>query len=658
MNNDDFYVLHLSDLHIKNESKGKTTHFYSNALKKLIDDIEIQIKNKQNIIIVISGDIVDQGKYDLHFNTVIKFFTDLYERIGNKVHDILIVPGNHDKHRNNINTLISMAHAKVGLDIDAIGSDIEWEKQLEAYAQFFTLTEQIYDLFGKKNIPTNTFGVDIVNVNDYNICFLRMDSAWCSHSVNDYRTLRISEYQLKSLCNEYKEIRNKCDSENMPIQLTVAIMHHPLNWLIVEEEELCNSYFLSNDFLDVDVLMCGHVHNFSVVNYFNHEHSLLTLVTGIGWGTDEPSPNKEHHRYSIYALNLFHNSCDIIMRKTKNNNDFDFDYSVYAGAHEIKDNKLRYPLKVKESNAFIRINAPEPIETKSLFFDNDLLNILPEVSRAIASFSDSIARLYDQYIDNFFDGLIKEFMPDYYDNSANEEQVAKYEDVLQQISDYFTDEKNLPVEFIEKWFRVKNTFYDFSSFLTEICLSAVEELKGCYSDNIKIRTHFRWHDNLNNCDLYPMLCQYSNLPEDEKSESMQSLSWGGLIEPAFNTGEPIIFSANKQYNAITTTWDDFITIVPQFNNYTYDIRIKKSSGPFRKGINESRPMLTFGISVKGLANKKDILTLYLLSYLKFDRILAQVIDEFVRLFYIDVKNFLPHIQSIKNNAYQEDHTNV
>lgn len=95
--NEDIYILHLSDLHIRNENRGNMPGvFYSNALQRLIEDISKQIKNKENVVIVISGDIIDQGKYSKHKPAAIKFFQDLRVATDKKICDIIIVPGNHD----------------------------------------------------------------------------------------------------------------------------------------------------------------------------------------------------------------------------------------------------------------------------------------------------------------------------------------------------------------------------------------------------------------------------------------------------------------------------------------------------------------------------------------------------------------------------------
>lgn len=651
MEKDNFYILHLSDLHIQKESSRKP--YYQNSLKKLIEDINKQTKDKTNIIVVVSGDIVDKGNYTKHYDAAISFFTALYERIKERVKDIIIVPGNHDKVRDPIDSMISIVHADCGLGADSRDSIVEWKAHLNAYKDFFDLVNKIYEIFEQKKTIDNSYGVELVQIGNINIGFIRFDSAWCSHAGSKSQKLRIGENQLRDLLADYTEAKNKCESDNLPIALTIGVSHYPLNWLIPDDEELCYKYFLAKKFLDVDVIMCGHVHDFSAINYFNHEHSLLTLVTGIGWNESVPNDEKNENRYSIYSINLAYNSCDIIMRKTKSDGEYDYDYSVYVGEREFKDTKLRYPLRIKENTSFIRINTPTDATSKSLFLNNDIMELIPKVSEIITSFSDAIAGLNYQYKENCFLGFVETFLPGAINNTSNLEEEDKF--LYNQVKDYLYKSIELDTETKNKYLNYPSAFLDFLGFLNEICLSAVEEFQECFSDNISIRAHFRWHFHKEEkgktiADEYCMLCQYDNLPEDVKKADMQNISWGGLIEPSYKTGKPIVFSANRQYNAIETDWNDFITLIPQFSNYTHDIRIKK-------GTNESRPIITFGISIKGDVTNNDIQILHLLAYLRFDKILARMIDGYIRLFNIDIKTFLTRIHKMKNETSKETNNN-
>ena len=87
-----FHILHLSDLHISDK--------LTSTLNALIRDVS---NNKElinsNVIIVITGDIINRGNYKYR-NTAIDFFDNLKKSFDQKkinIIDVQIVPGNHDK---------------------------------------------------------------------------------------------------------------------------------------------------------------------------------------------------------------------------------------------------------------------------------------------------------------------------------------------------------------------------------------------------------------------------------------------------------------------------------------------------------------------------------------------------------------------------------
>ncbi len=646
MTKDSFFVLHLSDLHIQKATNRKP--YYQASLKKLLNDIEKQTKDIQNIIIVVSGDIIDIGNYDDASVAVVCFFEDLYKKIQCKTRDIIIVPGNHDKKREPIDTLVSQSHSDFGIKID---SDVEWEFHLNAYKDFLELTNQIYRIFGKEYNAENTFGIEMVSIENTNVCFLKMDTAWCSHSHSKCRDLRIGEYQIKKLFNEYSELKVQQEDVGAPIDITIAISHYPLEWMNPVDSDLCNQYFLSEAFLNVDIVMCGHVHDFSVRNYFNHQHSLLTLVTGIGWNKEKPNDDKSSHRYSLYSISPQYNSCDITTRKTKENEEFDYDYSLYIGKQELTDNKIRFPLKIKENTPFLRINTADLISPNSLFLNNTIVSLIPRVSNVLASFSDRMAQLYINYKDNCYSGFLEKFIPE---ELEGQELSPDQETLKSKMLDYLYDDGELDTHFKNTYLNYETSFDDFLAFLTEICTCAVEEFKEYFTTDVILRAHFRWHvhkekNGRTTVDEYSMLCQYRS-DEEESEKDMQTLPWGSLLKPAFDTMEPIVYSANEGYNMISTSWDDFITLVPPFLNYKHDIRI-------RKGVNESRPVITFGFSIKGTSKEQELLFLHLLAYLRIDKTIAAMIDTYIQWFNIDTRTFLSEINRIKNKPAEEANNN-
>ena len=78
----DFTILHLSDLHINQEGER-----LSLIMDNLLIDIEQEMKLVDDIIIVVTGDIVHRGNYKYRENAIV-FFKKLKKILRNKIKDI------------------------------------------------------------------------------------------------------------------------------------------------------------------------------------------------------------------------------------------------------------------------------------------------------------------------------------------------------------------------------------------------------------------------------------------------------------------------------------------------------------------------------------------------------------------------------------------
>ena len=84
----EFNIVHLSDLHIKNGNTETKEEFETGQrfiiLRNLIDDIENRTKNMHNIILVVTGDIVNVGNFsnlnDESLNPTLQFFRKLFRK--------------------------------------------------------------------------------------------------------------------------------------------------------------------------------------------------------------------------------------------------------------------------------------------------------------------------------------------------------------------------------------------------------------------------------------------------------------------------------------------------------------------------------------------------------------------------------------------------
>ena len=145
----DFTILHLSDLHINQEGER-----LSLIMDNLLIDIEQEMKLVDDIIIVVTGDIVHRGNYKYRENAIV-FFKKLKKILRNKIKDIYIVPGNHDKIRNPVDAKILQEYDSSDKFADAFYKNY-WKYFLVSFSEYQSLVEEIYSIFfNKQKIKSN-----------------------------------------------------------------------------------------------------------------------------------------------------------------------------------------------------------------------------------------------------------------------------------------------------------------------------------------------------------------------------------------------------------------------------------------------------------------------------------------------------------------------
>ena len=293
--NHDLCVLHLSDLHI-----GGTV--LSDKYTGLIKDITVQLKEVQNIVLAVTGDIALHGEVSKSKEAIIEFFMELHEALADRVVDVEIVPGNHDVNRAYIfNTLPYQT----------------------ALTDYLALVDQIVTIFGERKRFHNAYGVDVVDCGGRSICFLRADTSWFMEGVQfgscvrvhfekeqmpkseiedrrlilrDSKNARINEYirnQLAAVSDELNIQRRKAIARNSPIEVVIALAHHPLSWLMKTSRLSYADFLGSRSIPKVDIWMCGHAHDVKI-HYDNDDNqSMAVLMSGVG----SEEQRRSIHRY-------------------------------------------------------------------------------------------------------------------------------------------------------------------------------------------------------------------------------------------------------------------------------------------------------------------------------------------------------------------------
>lgn len=633
----DFTVLHLSDLHI--DLPGKQL---SILMENLLNDIEKEMRFSDNILIVVTGDIVNQAQYENRDN-VLEFFRKLRNRLGKeRVKHIYIVPGNHDRKRNILDERIldGQSEEKLVLDKPQDFYPQLWKYIRMSFDEYNELARDIYKIYyDEKMVPTrvfkDTYGVQIDQVNGKNICVLQFNTVWSCTGENDERNIRIGKFQIEQIKEEYRK-RCECLGEKK-IDLTIAIAHHPVGWLAGKEEDMIQSELLSNNSLHANVYICGHTHNRDVINWQNNRHSLTTLVSGIGWpdgSTDHPYA----HTYSSYVFNLDVNSIDVYVRSSNDAMTFEPDFRIYTQNRDKKEHKIIMPINICKTQAYFNLSSVVNRSSKACYITEEIIKDLNGYVQLLenirARMQEGLFRMKYDTLENL--GLYASESKKY-----TERQLYDLEDF------WFKNPENDAVVWTIRKSNPQIFQVQFSAYLQYLCAQIYKGIQE-FRRGTKVRVHFRqWEIEK---DRYVQNCIYG---ENADGYEMKPLAWGELLEEAYKRKRPLIASVNERYCQKSIEWNekkdsgkwiDFITVIPEFAKNNYVKRNKKTGK-----ITKKRPLLTFGMTVY---QEEDRVLLYLLDYLRIDKIIGEMIHDFLYYMPVDLRAYL------KSGNEERDYKNV
>lgn len=597
----DLTILHLSDLHFDSEGAQPFKLYIS-----LLDDIKNELKYSRDLVIVVTGDLVNRANYKSK-GLILRFFKELKSIIDAgdslKVYGIYFVPGNHDKQRTYSTNILS----KLDVELDDNFHDCFMDFFDEAYKEYSSLVNEISEIFQLKYNKLSTFGCDEVCINDRFFRFIRIDTAWASQGDNDRRNLKIGKFQLSEIETQYKEQQAKRANDEKD-EVTFVLAHHPLNWLSGSEEDLARNFFIGQRGIDADIFLCGHTHTRDVINWSNNRHSLMTLSTGIGWPDAFDSDHSDLHTYAIYVLHLDLNCLDIYVRGTNDGGSFVPDHRIYTSDENQKNNKIVLPIKSPTVQSYLSLGSVNNRSPKACFLSNEFLEDIRKFVFAM--------------------GCFRQFATEYTENDV-------------KIMKSKLDETKKEKEASDEYNKIINVH--FQCFLQALCDLLAEEILGIYEfeNDDRIRFHFRYCQNpYEESDelIYKKLC-LSYWPDVKpQDKSLTTIQWGQLIKEAYVAKRPLIYSANPDSCEKLTKWYDFITIIPDFlgNKFTID----------KQHIQETRPYITFGASITSCKFRN---ILYCLDYYRFDKILTTLIHRYITKASVDIRKFVDFVNSQSNN---------
>lgn len=655
---DTFTILHLSDLHIVKHRDDD----YSTALHRMIDHIDHVTKKSKNIIVVFTGDLVEKGKFNESKKIIIKFFKDLHDKLKEKIIDIVFTPGNHDKKRGVL----------VMQPVINEGDEKFWEKfkkddweyfenQFEDYKETIGMIEK--EIFNQEPQFSNSYGLKTVEVNGYKLCFLCINSAWACIG-NDEGNLRIGRFQLDDLMSQYQKEKEGTD-------LVIALMHHPTDWLTKAEQKYLNQYMTDTYRLNTNIMLQGHIHEKETYNWYNQNHSLTTLVTGMGWDKQKETEDSGH-RYSVYEINMKSLIVRVNTYVTDKGGLFVDDTALYNG------NNIIFPLFV---HRYLELNQLKFEKSEiSLFYpDYNPAENLKKIINGLNEFNILIMEKLKEYEFDWlcYSEIKTQIIREMYDLSKEEKSempitkqkimhrclnnvVIKYikkirgqnyiKNNLANIDRFFqyrevnnkkAEEKGITIDnFFAKDLRIhmKDFFY---SFIGEFCICLLNKIfcKKDFEKGDVVRIHFRIISRRSQEVVYKKLFAYTAImdAENEKLKYISDEKGGtnltdisyedSMIEKSFKENKALLFSLNPLSNKHKSKagWIDFITIAPNI-----DCNKCKVDAEYDE---QSMPYISFGISVNSIHFQNTIRGL---AYAEFEKVLSRFMKKFFECISFDI----------------------
>lgn len=260
-------IFHISDFHLNKNNLRDWRDFLKASFIRYVNDN----KAEENFI-VCSGDMIDKGGVDFDgVKAGLEKFRDevinpIVSQTGINVDRFILVPGNHDIDRNadkdytrrGVRDSIKDNGAdKINEYVrDLLENKGDPSKRIKAYYDF------IVGFYAKCSNITNNYLGSVFNycINGENLSFTAFNTAWnCCDDDDKNWGLAIGEPQYIACSNAIADDAVK-----------IAIMHHPLDWLLFEKQTI--QAWIRKDY---DLLLMGHIHENDTMLTMNNMGSLI-----------------------------------------------------------------------------------------------------------------------------------------------------------------------------------------------------------------------------------------------------------------------------------------------------------------------------------------------------------------------------------------------
>ena len=295
--------LHLSDFHFRAGDDKFSQDVSCDALardipSRLSDEFPLQF-------IVVTGDIAFSGQIS-EYELALGFFTSLLDNLGLDPDRLCVVPGNHDVDRSRQSYMYDGVRARLTnqRDVDDfLGLEAERMQLMTRQSAFREFRERLLVDSQVSETAEGLARARNYDLSGFRMCVLEMNSAWLSGDKDRQGNLLVGERQL---------IGALTLAESHRPHLTVALTHHPMDWLAEFDRMACYNRMVPQ----VDVFHSGHLHSHQAFIMLTSGSQCLHSAAGSTHQT-------RHYRnsYNLVEYDIANASCRIRQ----------FEYNAHSG---------------------------------------------------------------------------------------------------------------------------------------------------------------------------------------------------------------------------------------------------------------------------------------------------------------------------------------
>lgn len=340
-------ILHLSDLHIEDAS-------LISRIENISKSVEFDVKQLSNLYIVISGDIVNNGRKE-EFENAKLFVSNLEAEIKRRCAliniKIITIPGNHDCCFDSVKKTRKSILNDCKTDI--VEEEDYFVDAMAVQSNFWDFTNEITEFKDRNKV---SYKYEFRPHIEFKVTFHCYNTSWLSEREETQGSLTIPENTFIS-------------SENG--EYVISVFHHPIDWLSANTTRNNKQRFEEHLINNSNVVIYGHEHDKGNPKAILQKNNNVVFCGAKAF--DKNILNETG--FSLYEIHLSDKSINI---KT-----FNFDgerYSVeFDEKHQIAEKVKREFILAQEFDSKItELNIPLKHSKKSKLFLSDVF-VFPDL---------------------------------------------------------------------------------------------------------------------------------------------------------------------------------------------------------------------------------------------------------------------------------------